>query len=376
MSSSAANTDIHLLSLIESRIGEIILIEKESKRKQPKLYSQRLPRFMRRRAASHNIKRLPKYIRNRLRPNEKSATKDRTSLIRYRRRLRHRKHKRVLRKHVGANFNNPMKCLLHKWFAKRFKMGSIDSLKHVPIHNSTKNQRNLYRQSLYGCAYISMANLIAIQLQLGPNKTNDDRCLLIDKLEKLNMMTNEPSGFTFFAIALEKSRYEVTIKLFDDNKQFICNAFVYLDNYERKSESNSITIWVPRNCHECICDKLNQISKQCKKEFKVETIMPKDWTRIRLLGPNAHQEALRICDDIDEHKLTIEDTLKRCKSSFGFLLGRHVLDKHANFTYFNTNPESVDIVFKGKPGRLLWYKLTKNRAHLVGGQRDLDRLCP
>lgn len=36
----------------------------------------------------------------------------------------------------------------------------------------------------------------------------------------------------------------------------------------------------------------------------------------------------------------------------------------------------MDLIFKGKQGRLLWHILVKNKAHLVGGYRDLDRLLP
>lgn len=361
-------SEINLLNMIESRILDILQMEQEAKRKRPKLFSQRLPRFMRRRAACHNIKRLPRKLQSR-----STSGKSRKSLMKFRRRDQFRRHKRILRKHSKHDFQDPTKCLIHKWFAKRFKLAKDEPWKNVPLYNNTKNRRNLYRQSVYGCAYFSMGHLIPISLTLCiPDKKS--KFMMLDQLEKLNKLTNESSGFTFCAISLEKCRYELTIKLFDVRQEYICDALVYLDNYDDPKSSTKITLWVPRDKHQNICDKLRTISADCKHPFEISTIMPRELIRIRLVGPDARERALSICEDREKHEMAISETDIKCRRVFGCLMGRFEKGIVTDVIYFNTEPNIVDIVFKGPKGRMLWYKLIKNNSHLVGGQRDFEIL--
>lgn len=370
----SSRDEINLLNMIESRIMEVIQIENECKKKLPKLYHQRLPRFMRRRAASHNIKRLPK----KLRPpaNSNYGTKSRKKLLEYRRRLRFRKHKRVLKKHKIQKYNDSDKCLLHNWFAKRFKMISRDELKYVPDYNSTKNQRNLYRQTRYGCAYLSLAHLVPIQLQLGCRKESST---LGNQLENLNKFTFNVSGFTFCAKSLERNNYETAIHLYrlgTSPREYLCYSLVSLSENERKNESSeqTLTLWVPRAESEEVFETLELISKECNKEFSVKKIYPRDWVRIRLVGPEARDEAMKIANNVAEHKSASDDADMRLNLSLGLTIGRYLEEKSTSFTYYHTKPNTVDVVFKSKEGKMLWYKLIKNKAHLVGGYRDLDRL--
>ncbi|CAG2180942.1 unnamed protein product, partial [Oppiella nova] len=62
-STSTMSTEIYILKRIESHCLEMDSLNTECKTKAPKLMSQRLPRFMRRRASSHNPKRVPKSVR-------------------------------------------------------------------------------------------------------------------------------------------------------------------------------------------------------------------------------------------------------------------------------------------------------------------------
>lgn len=363
---SRETNEINLLNMIESRIMEIVQIEDECKRKLPKLYHQRLPRFMRRRAASHNPNRLPK----RFRPSEKSdfGTKDRKKLLKHRRKIQFRKHKRILSKHVKHKYKDSFKCLLHKWFAKRFKMGQEGALEHVPLYNNTKNQRNLYRQSCYGCAYLSLAHLIPLRINFKKQNLDDD-------LDYLNRLTKEVSGFTFCAQSLIKGQYEIVIHMFNpDTNEYICPAFTNLHGANVKQPNCEITLWVPRNKFQEIYNNLIVISEQFNREYQIDQVYPKDWTRVRLVGPSAHEQALKISESQKIHKSAILDVKKKLNLSFGLTIGRFVEEKVANFIYYYTKPTVVDIVFKGPEGRMLWHKLIKNKAHLVGGHRDIDRL--
>lgn len=371
--------DINLLNMIESRIMEIIQIEDECKKKLPKLYNQRLQRFMRRRAASHNIKRLPKRIRSATKKSDegeksKKKEKQRKCLLRYRRRSRFQKHKRVLKRHGRHNYKDPNKSLLHKWFAKRFKMGKTEPLLHVPLHNNTKNQRNLYRQARYGCAYLSLAHLIPLQITLSSSK---DGCHLENQLKELNRLTNEVSGFTFCARALEKGNYEIAIHLNEPDvvpRQHICSTFASLSISEKTDQATVLTLWVPKEHYAEVLKHLDSISEGCTKKITINRIHPREWTRIRLIGPNAREESMKISLDAEKHKLAINDADLRLDRVFGISIGRCVEEKVASFTYYNTYPKAVDVVFRTKEGRMLWHKLIKNKAHLVGGHRDLERL--
>lgn len=369
--------DLNMLNMIESRIMEIIQIEDECKRKLPKLYNQRLPRFMRRRAACHDARRLPR----KMRPTTPTAygSKSRKSLMRFRCRTRFQKHKRILRKYTKSKYKEPNKCLLHKWFAKRFKMIDNGLLEHVPYHNNTKNQRNLYRQTRYACAYLSMAHLIPIQLTFNyPN----DSWQFDNILEKLNQqLTTCIAGFTFCASAIKQGRYEVGVHLYKPNKsprEYVCLAFAQLGNsqYEGDGKQTRLTLWLPRDKCQEIYSYLEKISKESPAEiFNLKKIHPRDWIRLRLVGPDAREESLKLAADPDLHKSAIADAdLRLTNPSFGISIGRYIEEKFACFTYYNTYPNSVDIVLKKANGRMLWHKLIKNKAHLVGGYRDLERL--
>lgn len=365
--------DINLLHMIESRISEIIQIEKECKRKAPKLYNQRLPRFMRRRAASHNPKRIPKKNR----PVDKSSygTKSRKKLLVKRRRFRFRKNKRVLRKHCRHKFKDTNKSLLHKWFAKRFKMGTDESFLHIPMFNSTKNQRNLSRQSKFGCAYLSLAHLVSIELTLASFK---DVCDVEKQLEALNQLANQVSGFTFLARALEQGHYELVIHLYKPDsswEEYVCPALVSLHRPPSRSDDNArLTLWVPREKSRTVFEHLQAISDNCEPNFDVRMIKPVDSIRIRLVGPNAHSEADKIATGKAKHENAIKDATMKLDTSFGLTIGRHLEEKLASFTYYRTYPLIVDIVLRTAKGRMLWHKFIKNKAHLVGGYRDIERV--
>lgn len=353
-----SNLDLNLLRMIESRITEIIQIENEIKKKYPKLFQQRLPRFMRRRAASHNPKRIPK----RLRPTKFNA-KERRKLYKYRLRIRYQKHKRILNKHARHKFKDSNKTVLHKWFAKRFKMSQEQPLEHVPLHNNTKNQRNLYRQTRYGCVYLSFAHLVAIKIDLEYNTAT---------VERLNKLANSISGFTFSAISLESGRYEIAIHLFKSSadgqtakgkRLHLCPALV-------NNHKTHLLLWIPRLMVQQVQEQLEKI------DVPFSLIMARDCVRIRLLGPESRSEAMKIAEDKNKHQDAIQDVDRRLLPSqeFGASIGRFIRESNADFIYYQTKPVAVDVVFRNKAGRMLWHQLVKNKAHLVGGKRDVDNL--
>uniref|UniRef100_A0A6G1SGG1 Pop1 N-terminal domain-containing protein n=1 Tax=Aceria tosichella TaxID=561515 RepID=A0A6G1SGG1_9ACAR len=359
---------LNLLRMVESRIVEIVQIENDVKKKYPKLFTQRLPRYMRRRAGSHNPYRIPKWLRN-----TRLTTRDRRKLYCYRQRLRFRKHKRILDKHARHRFKDPNKSLLHKWFAKRFKMDKKpqEGMEFVPLHNNTKNFRNLYRQTRYGCAFISMAHLVAFKV----NSPYDTATI-----DALNELTRSVSGFTFAARALELGRYEVVIHLYETSLAaahqrskssppkkvytHLCPAIVH-------NNKTHWTLWVPR----VVADRVDKLLTTV--ELPHCRVAPRDAIRIRLVGPDAHRRAAAIALDPVKHEQAIEDVELRLMKSHKFhtTIGRYFEEKDASFTYYQTDPISVDVVFRNRrKGRMLWHQLVRNKAHLVGGKRDVDEL--
>ena len=368
------NDSVNILQMLESRISEIVQIEKEVKKKFPKLFQQRLPRFMRRRAASHNVKRIPK-----LRRPKNVESKDRKKLFAHRRKVLFTNHKRILKKNQRHAYKDPNKCVLHKWFAKRFKLErsqESEGLEQVPLYNNTKNQRNLYRQTRYGCAYLSLADTIAVRLE-------GDYCMKL--LAKLDILSESISGFTFSARTLETDRYEVVVHLFtpttdadqadhkekkvklepSSDREYICPMFV-------NNRADHMIFWLPRK-H---VDRILELYKSLDDSLKFTKIQPCDWTRVRLIGPKSREEAMKIAQDPERHKQAISDVDQRLapRRTLGLSIGRFIDEQDASFTYYSTDPYAVDIVFRKKAGRMLWHKLIKNKSHLVGGKRDVDTL--
>lgn len=360
--------ELNLLRMLESRICEVIQIEKEVKKKHPKLFTQRLPRYMRRRAASHNPNRIPKWLRNSTskRAQDKLTSRERYRLYKYRMKLRLAKHKRILKRHSLHRFKDPNKSLLHKWFAKRFKMLTKEAnLEWVPSHNNTKNFRNLYRQTRYGCAYFLLGQLVAFKLEA---------TLSAPTIAKLNEFCNSTSGFTFAARSLENGNYEVVIHLYEvsldeeGKKQYdhVCPAFV-----SANVKGKTLSLWVPRVTADMVENMLNDT------QLAYEKLPPRETVRLRLVGPDARREAMKLATDPGAHESAITDTDRRLLRSqkFGLTIGRHVEELNASFTYYQTDPQSVDLILRNKKaGRMMWHKLVKNRAHLVGGKRDVEEL--
>lgn len=155
--------ELSLVKMIESRYSEINQLIGEMKAKSPKLVQQKLPLHMRRRAASHNINRLPARARKLLR--RKLAGKDLTSQVKERKRKNCKKHQNRKKLEISHAIRESKsdRCLLHLWFVKRFKMISLYNL-IIPNYNTTKNRRKIYRMSKSGCVHFYLPHIQCIQI--------------------------------------------------------------------------------------------------------------------------------------------------------------------------------------------------------------------
>lgn len=280
-----------------------------------------------------------------------------------------------------------------------------------------------------------MAHLNAIQLTFNSSlSVGELKCQLM----QLNQLAFEISGFTFNARALSNTNYETLIHLYKPTenaiieREYICSIMARLSSIgniecperakQHKDASKPPTrliMWVPKEKLRDLVDYLNHIAEHMEeKKFTVSKILPSEQTRIRLVGPDAWTQAVKVSSETaplagqptaietklsttkldakpecqvdvpnesiettSAHYLAQGDASQRLGSandyrgsSFGLTIGRYVEEESVDFIYYNTEPKVVDLIFKGKRGRLLWHILVKNKAHLVGGYRDLDRL--
>lgn len=131
--------EVSIEAWVKARNVEIAALAEECKVKLPQQMSQRLPRYMRRRAASGNPKRIPKSVR----PwwlDEKPSVKKKKK----------QKPKRIpaslaIRSRNKRN-QDPTRSPIHVWLAKRFKIQLMWN-RRIAWSNCTKNQRSLFRKS-------------------------------------------------------------------------------------------------------------------------------------------------------------------------------------------------------------------------------------
>nr|XP_050032322.1 ribonucleases P/MRP protein subunit POP1-like [Dermacentor andersoni] len=188
--------EVQLFQFLGSRADEIASLVKDVERKYPKLISQQVPRHMRRRTVSHDKRRLPKRLQEKLahepdppkgkRPSRKHRRRPRNLLAEYARRQR---------RHVWLE--------THIWHAKRFKMADLWGYR-VPLHPTDKGIRAAYRGSakhvlLHDLSYYNCIELIGNSEEL---------------ISKLALVTNADAGLTFGAKSYLPGTREGTVVLY------------------------------------------------------------------------------------------------------------------------------------------------------------------
>lgn len=149
MSASTAD-EVSISGWIKARNAEIASLAAECEVKLPQQMSQRLPRYMRRRAASGNPKRIPKCVRPWWLQEKKKVIK--------KRKPKHTSAGIAMRSRKKRNEDASRSCV-HIWFAKRFRIKLIWNQK-VAWSNNTKNQRSLFRKSKSDCTIYYLSNFM------------------------------------------------------------------------------------------------------------------------------------------------------------------------------------------------------------------------
>ncbi|CAG2107486.1 unnamed protein product [Medioppia subpectinata] len=244
-STSSMSTEIYLLKRMESHCLELDSLNTECRTKSPKLMSQRLPRFMRRRAASHNPKRVPKYIQRVIHDSKPSAllsthSKKKKTNNKKKKHINERKHELS----VKRRNEKKERTILHIWFAKRFKM-KVYFNRLTPIKNCTKNERLLYRNSKQDFVfnYLSIYNCIEIDYSMSGRQ------------QLVNI------GCTFGAKLYESGNREGMTVLYAYEsyplKPLVSTAFLWNQSFSK------LWIW----SHISVYDKVIQLLIECSQQY-------------------------------------------------------------------------------------------------------------
>lgn len=139
--SEKLDTAVNIMRFVKARKNEIKFITSVIETKLPKRVIQQLPRHMRRRAASHNPKRLPRRLRERAMKELEKVKKAKRPSRKFR-----RKPSKLLEEY-NRRQRNHIWLETHIWFAKRFKMIDIWGYK-LPLYSNEKCLKALYQSAM------------------------------------------------------------------------------------------------------------------------------------------------------------------------------------------------------------------------------------
>lgn len=344
--------EVSILELIRSRNEELNAINNECKTKLPKLARQRLPRYMRRRAASHNPKRIPAAIRSKW----LTTNVDASSESKEKRRKQMKKHinerswkKSVARRNLSADhsFN-------HVWFAKRFKMDKLWDM-YIGIHNATKNERNMVKMAKSGHCFFYLGSFLrCLEVKC---RSSQDRNFFLSKLK--NEVIHD-------AVDLQLvNNVERSVVLNDpSNPSRVIGAVTLIVS------ETELRIW----CHVVIITLVENAIKQLIDGNVNHSISRLQLERYRICGPSSQQD---ITSMFSEQDATISDKERGqivTATDVSKLLEDADKSKAGCVQLINTSAgtrQIVDIICDLQVAKPVWNKLVMNRSHLVGGLRDL-----
>lgn len=362
--------------MIEARGAEILSLNEQCKTKLPKLHSQRLPRFMRRRQASHNPKRLPKSVQlSGARKSEEIASSKKKNKKKY-------KNKNKVQKSIEKRIDKPDRTILHFWFAKRFKLKSIWGCQ-IPIHNCTKNQRNLYKRANNNSVFYYIPFWSCLEFDYSSsNKQN-----LVDLLSKF---TNEQVGFSFGAKIFDQNDIQGNGVLFKPN-HYPYQVIGPVD-FMWNSQLNKLWLWTHISVYDSLFDEITKFNNE--PEIKISK-KKNCLERFRVIGPLSLKTISKLIkfdlNDIQSistpNSLTYiqqkDNSVELIQPEQSFVWtsnGQDDDDEQNSIIICNNNNRynnkyCVDLITTTNSAKSTWYQLTENRNYLAGGYRDLKSLC-
>ncbi|XP_060081712.1 ribonucleases P/MRP protein subunit POP1-like [Ylistrum balloti] len=246
-----APREIGVVEYVENRAAEIKALQKYlGESRGNRLVMQLLPKGLRRRALSHDIKRLPRRLREAAKKeyvNRDTKTRRKPPSRKFRRRPNNLldEYDRRQRKHVWLE--------THIWHAKRFKMEEKWGYK-IPLQPTDKSKRAAYRSTKHHCLIQDHSYMCCIELK-GP-----EHCLL----DGLSHMTNNSTGQTFAAKGCLSGIREGHTMLYSCDHYPLgaigCASFLWKPQTgsDLTTDLRQLWIWVHPGCHEEVCQNLEK----------------------------------------------------------------------------------------------------------------------
>lgn len=258
-----APREIHVVEYVENRASEIKALQKYlGESRGNRLVMQLLPKGLRRRALSHNIKRLPRRLREAAKKeysNQNTTTRRKPPSRKFRRRPKNllEEYNRRQRKHVWLE--------THIWHAKRFKMEEKWGYK-IPLQPTDKSKRACYRSTKHHCLIQDHSYMCCIELR-GPEN---------QLLDGLSHMTNKSTGQTFAAKGCLSGLREGHTILYSCDSYPLgaigCASFLWKPlTGSDVTSTRQLWIWVHPGCHSEVCKNLEMSFQDREMEIETET---------------------------------------------------------------------------------------------------------
>ncbi|XP_046917721.2 POP1 ribonuclease P/MRP subunit [Dermatophagoides farinae] len=342
--------EISIYNFIHSHIVEINALKKQCQTKQCKNVLQRVPRHIRRRAASNNPKRLPKNLQKFI-PQIKSTNKT----LLNKRSSKRRQCKRKIRKRN----KDSRRTILHMWFTKRFKMELLWNI-FIPWKNNMKNQRILYRGTKNGslCYYLPFLKTFLLQS-------------LDSNIESIyGQLSNFIPALQLEQLKTVPVHHSIKINLYEYEK-YPYNLIGPCDVVKIERNDNlSLSFTAHQLFFEAILEQF--LEHNITLSFE-----PIDCSCVRLYGPHSFA---RLSKKIGKKIPTLEhekwhglDLDQSTNLNFSMFFNNLEKEIIAFKQYRLDNQiETIEILIPNQNLKKIWNKINANMAHLVGGLRDLE----
>ncbi|XP_020293800.1 ribonucleases P/MRP protein subunit POP1 isoform X2 [Pseudomyrmex gracilis] len=225
--------DVPIMQFVSARAREISAMTSSLENpKQTKLIFQKLPVYMRRRVMSHNVKRLPRRLREaHLAQMAKSAKGKNIISVNKRPSRKYRRRPHMLLSEYGRRQRNKVWLETHIWHAKRFHL--IDKWGYrIASYSNDKCFRANYRAVEKHCLLQDISYYTCIEIK-------GEESLL-----KTTLKTHcDPSALTFAAKKYTTGHKEGTLMFFKKNG-YPHSPIGNVDFFWRPKKSDIRTIWI------------------------------------------------------------------------------------------------------------------------------------
>ncbi|KAI8588924.1 NUC188 domain-containing protein [Geranomyces variabilis] len=331
---------LSVVEFAEARAFEIRAMEKALENSTEKSgvsrVFQTVPRHMRRRAASHNIKRLPKRLHARAQTQMDNDPKQGKSKGQSSNRAEPKRKKQ--RKHDGAHGGSRW-METHLWNAKRMKIVDMWGWK-IPEQPNDKNFRAAYRAAKTHCLLNDVSYFQVVELE-GP----------IEALNTLLVAISDPTlpavGSARYISGTRQGSMHIHAHMQYPAAAIGPATFLWKPA-EAGVSTRTLWIWLHPAIHTLVWDELQAAGKATSGQDASSAISLKDLkdelVRFEITGPRSNailHHIMQLCDDGESsealhsasHKLwrEIEDVHTSATLPPGVVIGLNVVDPRISF---------------------------------------------